>query len=53
MFVSVGSASNADDPDTTPHEKDRADALEYNPDGSRMRVYAYGFAMPAVAWRST
>ena len=42
MFVSVGSASNVDDPDTTPAEKNRADVLEFNPDGSGMRVYAYG-----------
>jgi glucose/arabinose dehydrogenase/mono/diheme cytochrome c family protein len=42
MFVSVGSASNIDDPDTTPGEKNRADVLEFNPDGSAMRVYAYG-----------
>jgi glucose/arabinose dehydrogenase len=42
MFVSVGSASNVDDPDTTPAEKNRADILEFNPDGSDMRVFAYG-----------
>jgi glucose/arabinose dehydrogenase/mono/diheme cytochrome c family protein len=42
MFVSVGSASNADDSDTTPAEKNRADVLEFNPDGSEMRIYAYG-----------
>jgi glucose/arabinose dehydrogenase len=42
MFVAVGSASNVDDPDTTPAEKNRADILELNPDGSDMRVYAYG-----------
>jgi glucose/arabinose dehydrogenase/mono/diheme cytochrome c family protein len=42
MFVSVGSASNIDDPDTMPAEKNRADVLEFNPDGSAMRVYAYG-----------
>jgi glucose/arabinose dehydrogenase len=42
MFVAVGSASNVDDPDTTPEEKNRADILEFNPDGSDMRVYAYG-----------
>jgi glucose/arabinose dehydrogenase len=42
MFVAVGSASNVDDTDTTPEEKDRADILEFNPDGSGMRVYAYG-----------
>ena len=42
MFVSVGSASNVDDTDTTPAEKDRADILQFNPDGSEMRVYASG-----------
>ena len=42
MFISVGSASNVDDPDTTPAEKDRADILEFTPAGSGMRVYAYG-----------
>jgi glucose/arabinose dehydrogenase len=42
MFVAVGSESNVDDPDTTPDEKNRADILEFNPDGSDMRVYAYG-----------
>jgi len=42
MFVSVGSASNVDDPDVTPAEKNRADILEFNPDGSEMRIYAYG-----------
>ena len=42
MLVSVGSASNIDDPDTTPAEKNRADVLEFNPDGSGMKVYAYG-----------
>ena len=42
MFVSVGSDSNINDPDTTPNEKNRADVLEFNPDGSAMRVFAYG-----------
>jgi len=42
MFVSVGSGSNVDDPDTTPAEKNRATILEFNPDGSGMRVFAYG-----------
>jgi len=42
MYVSVGSASNVDDPDVTPAEKNRADVLEFNPDGSAMRVFAYG-----------
>lgn len=42
MFVSVGSGSNVDDPDTHPAEKDRADILSFNPDGSNKGVYAYG-----------
>lgn len=42
MFVSVGSGSNIDDPDTTPAEKNRADVLEFGPDGSDMKIYAYG-----------
>ena len=46
MFVAVGSASNVDDPDTHPEEKDRADILEFNPDGSDMRIYAYGIRNP-------
>jgi glucose/arabinose dehydrogenase len=46
MFVSVGSHSNVDDPDTTPIEKERADILEFNPDGSGRRVYAWGIRNP-------
>ena len=42
MFVAVGSASNVDDPDTHRDEKNRADILVMNPDGSNLRVYAYG-----------
>jgi glucose/arabinose dehydrogenase len=42
MYVSVGSRSNNDDTDTHPAEKNRADVLEFNPDGSAMRVFAYG-----------
>lgn len=42
MLVSVGSASNVDDPDTHPAEKDRADVLEFNPDGTGKQIYAYG-----------
>lgn len=42
MFVSVGSRSNVDDTDNNPSEFHRADVLEYNPDGSGVRVYAYG-----------
>lgn len=46
MFVSVGSASNVDDPDTTPKEKNRADILEYTPDGKFLKVYAAGIRNP-------
>jgi glucose/arabinose dehydrogenase len=42
MFVSVGSHSNVDDPDTTPAEKERADVLEFAADGSGRRVFASG-----------
>jgi glucose/arabinose dehydrogenase len=42
MFVSVGSHSNDDDADTHPQEYHRADILEFNPDGSGGRIYAYG-----------
>jgi glucose/arabinose dehydrogenase/cytochrome c5 len=42
MYVSVGSASNVDDPDTHPTEKERADILAFNPDGSNRRIFAYG-----------
>jgi glucose/arabinose dehydrogenase/mono/diheme cytochrome c family protein len=42
MFVAVGSESNDDDTDSNPQEKNRADILEFNPDGSGMKVYAYG-----------
>jgi len=42
MYVAVGSKSNVDDPDTTSEEKNRADILAFNPDGSNMRVFASG-----------
>jgi glucose/arabinose dehydrogenase len=42
MLVAVGSGSNVDDLDTTPAEKNRADILEFNPDGSDLSIYAYG-----------
>ncbi len=42
MFVSVGSESNDDDTDTHSAEKNRADILEFNPDGSGIKIYAYG-----------
>ncbi len=46
MFVAVGSDSNVDDPDTHRDEKNRADILVMNPDGSNLRVYAYGIRNP-------
>ena len=43
MFVAVGSASNVDD---SAAEKNRANILVYNPDGSGMRVFAAGIRNP-------
>jgi glucose/arabinose dehydrogenase len=42
MYVSVGSHSNDDDSDTHPEEKERADILAFNPDGSGRRIFAWG-----------
>src|SRR5439155_9893876 len=42
MYISVGSRSNDDDTDDNPREEHRADILEFNPDGSGFRIYAYG-----------
>lgn len=42
MFVSVGSRSNDDDTDDNPAEFHRADILEFAPDGSGLRVFAWG-----------
>jgi glucose/arabinose dehydrogenase len=61
MFVSVGSRSNVDDTDNNPAEYHRADILEAAPDGSGLRVYAWGIRNPvgiaiqpetAVLWAS-
>jgi glucose/arabinose dehydrogenase len=46
LFVAVGSGSNVDDPDTTPGEKNRANVLEYTPDGKFVRVYGAGIRNP-------
>lgn len=46
MFVSVGSGSNLDDPDTHPDERQRARIFAFNPDGSNRRVYATGIRNP-------
>lgn len=42
MFISVGSGSNVDDPDTHPREFHRADVLQYTPAGKFVKVYASG-----------
>lgn len=42
MFVAVGSASNDDDTDTNPQEKNRADILTCDPVNCVLSVYAYG-----------
>jgi len=42
LFVAVGSASNVDDPDTHPGEKDRADILSCDPANCQLKVHAYG-----------
>jgi glucose/arabinose dehydrogenase len=46
MFVSVGSGSNIDNPDDHKSEFHRASILEFNPDGSGMRVFASGIRNP-------
>ena len=46
MFVAVGSASNVDDPDTTPREFHRANILQFTPDGSFVKIYGAGIRNP-------
>jgi glucose/arabinose dehydrogenase len=46
LFVSVGSRSNVDDPDTHPAEKNRADILEFTPEGKFVKIYASGIRNP-------
>lgn len=46
LFVSVGSASNVNDPDTHPAEFRRANILQFTPDGKFVKVYAYGIRNP-------
>jgi glucose/arabinose dehydrogenase len=42
LFASVGSHSNVDDADTHPEEFQRADVLEFTPEGKFVKIYAYG-----------
>lgn len=46
LFVSVGSRSNVDDPDTHPGEHHRANILEYTPEGKFVKVYGAGIRNP-------
>ncbi len=46
LFVAVGSGSNVDDPDTHPREKNRANILQYTPDGKFQKVFAGGIRNP-------
>ena len=42
MLISVGSGSNVDDTDNNPKEFQRADVLEFTPEGKFEKVYASG-----------
>ena len=54
LFVSVGSASNVNDPDTHPNEAHRANILEYTPDGKFVKIYAAGIRNPVgIAFNPT
>jgi glucose/arabinose dehydrogenase len=46
MFLSVGSRSNVDDPDTHSGEHHRANILEYTPEGKFVKVYGAGIRNP-------
>lgn len=46
LFIAVGSRSNVDDSDGNPAEFHRADILECGPEGSGLRVYAWGIRNP-------
>jgi glucose/arabinose dehydrogenase len=46
LFVSVGSATNVDDPDTNKKEYHRANILAANPDGKNERIFASGIRNP-------
>jgi glucose/arabinose dehydrogenase len=46
LYVSVGSFSNSDDPDTNPAERRRACILEYTPQGKFIRIFASGIRNP-------
>lgn len=47
LYVAVGSASNVDDPDSHPGEKERADILAFDPEGGHRHVHASGIRNPS------
>lgn len=47
LFVSVGSASNVNDPDDHTEEFHRANILEFTPEGKFVKIYAAGIRNPA------
>ncbi len=46
LFLSVGSGSNVDDPDTHPREIRRANILEYTPEGTFVKIFGAGIRNP-------
>ena len=46
LYLSVGSGSNVDDPDTHPREIRRANILEYTPEGKFVKIYGGGIRNP-------
>ncbi len=46
LFLSVGSRSNVDDPDTHAREHNRANILEYTPEGKFVKIYGAGIRNP-------
>lgn len=47
LYVGVGSVSNNDDPDAEPDERNRADILAFDADGTHPRIYASGLRNPS------
>jgi glucose/arabinose dehydrogenase len=42
LFASIGSKTNVEDETTAPEERERARILQFTPDGSNRKVYAWG-----------
>ena len=47
LYLAVGSASNDDDADTSTAERNRANILAFDPDGTHQRIYAAGLRNPS------